>query len=186
MLNRKLVIFFALIFVTLQTFAEDKKESLKIAFLSADLLQINALSDLANKFEAKNPNIKLSIQSFSDESFKQKLPTWIETGEFDLLHWQAGERLGRLVDNELITPISSIIDTQNLANKISSSALKQVSYDGLIYGLPFAHYTWGFYYNLEIFSELDLTLPKTWEEFISISHTLKKHGVIPCVQANKD
>lgn len=185
MLNRKLVIFFALIFVTLQTFAEDKKESLKIAFLSADLLQIKALADWANLFEAQNPNIEVSIQPFSDENFKQKIPTWIETGEFDLLHWQAGERLSRLVKNELITPINSVIDLQNLTNNIPSSSLKQVTYDGLIYGQPFAHYAWGFYYNLEIFAELNLTPPTTWEEFISISHKLNSHGIKPFVQANK-
>jgi hypothetical protein len=46
--------------------------------------------------------------------------------------------------------------------------------------------TIGAYYNKDIFSELGLEPPKTWEEFENVIVTLKDNGVTPFVTAGQD
>jgi ABC-type glycerol-3-phosphate transport system substrate-binding protein len=50
---------------------------------------------------------------------------------------------------------------------------------GTYYAVPFVGVVQGVYYNRTIFHKLDLTVPTTWEEFLSVAETLKTAGYIP-------
>jgi raffinose/stachyose/melibiose transport system substrate-binding protein len=42
------------------------------------------------------------------------------------------------------------------------------------------------WYNVDIFEELGLTPPTTWEELVEVSRTIKDAGIIPIATGNKD
>ena len=54
--------------------------------------------------------------------------------------------------------------------------------DGKYYG--FAPTTWvgGYFYNKDIFQELGLTEPQTWEEFLNVCKTLQENGTRPIIE----
>jgi raffinose/stachyose/melibiose transport system substrate-binding protein len=58
--------------------------------------------------------------------------------------------------------------------------------DGKIYGVPFATQTLVIYYNKKIFAQHSLSIPKTWDEFLSVMKTLKDKGVTPLANGGKE
>ncbi len=55
--------------------------------------------------------------------------------------------------------------------------------DGTVYGVPFLAVSHGVYYNQDIFDELGLAIPTTWEEFLTVSEQIKAAGYIPLANA---
>ncbi len=71
----------------------------------------------------------------------------------------------------------------------SSLLLSQVNEyrDGdVLYGLPFRLDAKMFFYNIDIFNELGLEVPETWDEFIQVCETLKQNGITPIAYGNQD
>jgi multiple sugar transport system substrate-binding protein len=162
------------------------KETLNIAFLSADQLQIATLSRWVNAFELEHPGIEIDLRSFSDANYKQNFKTWLANGSFDIMYWQAGKRLEDIVSQGLVNPVENILSQQQLTIQFPESALRQVRYNNLIQAIPIAQYTWGFYYNKKVFNQFQLSPPTSWAEFINLCETLRNNGIQPLVQANKD
>ena len=58
--------------------------------------------------------------------------------------------------------------------------------DGKIYGIPYATNADGVIYNKDIFNELGLQIPKTWDEFVDVSNKIKDSGKLPLYLTLKD
>jgi len=57
---------------------------------------------------------------------------------------------------------------------------------GIFYGLPYGVATILVYYNVDLFSELGLSVPTDWDSFIKVCETVKGHGVDPFSVAISD
>ncbi len=57
---------------------------------------------------------------------------------------------------------------------------------GTIFGVPFIAVSHGIYYNADIFKNLNIQVPDTWEAFIGICRTLKNLGHVPLANASGD
>lgn len=158
---------------------------IKVAILTSDMRQIGVLTNLVDDFEAMFPAINVHIKYYSDEVYKQNLPQWLDHKTFDVLHWHGGKRLYDLVAKEQVLPVFSVFAKEKLESIVPTSVLAQVSQNGQVWALPFAQYTWGFYYNKTYFQQLNLSPPNTWSEFLTICNTLKNNGIPPLVQANQ-
>ncbi len=55
--------------------------------------------------------------------------------------------------------------------------------DGKCYTMPFIFITSGFFYNKTLFKELNLTVPKTWDEFLTVCDAIEASG-IPALAAD--
>ncbi|TDF41862.1 extracellular solute-binding protein [Alteromonadaceae bacterium M269] len=163
-----------------------KADELNVAFLSVGPEQTKRLQHWFKEFERKYPNTKINLQTYDDAVYKEHVRSWLESEEFDVVYGQAGYKLIQLIDLGLLTPVSSIIDKSKLQEVIQPSVLSQVRIDEFIYGLPLAHYPWGFYYNKTIFSEYNIAPPTSWDDFVNTLEKLEKNGVTPLVQANKE
>ncbi len=58
--------------------------------------------------------------------------------------------------------------------------------DGVPYAVPFIATSHGIYYNEEIFDELELSTPTTWEELLTTAQTIKDAGLIPFANTSGD
>ena len=161
-------------------------QRLTVAVLSASEEQIAAFSDIFYLYEKRYPNVQIQLDFYSDLSFKKRFPRWLEEGKYNLIHWQAGQRLNRLVELDLLQPVGSLIDNSLLEQNIQAAVLKQVTINGEVQALPIAYYSWGFYYNKTLFKSLDLQVPQNWQEFVALCHSLKQKGVMPLVQATEE
>lgn len=71
-------------------------------------------------------------------------------------------------------------------DRIQPTIQKRYSVDGRMYGAAFTQNMVGVFYNREDFKELNLDIPETWDEWISVMDKLKSAGKQPLLMANKD
>jgi ABC-type glycerol-3-phosphate transport system substrate-binding protein len=162
------------------------KQNISVAVLAINKQQISLFADQFRRFNESQSEIVVSVDFYSDQGHKSKISGWLESGEYDLIHWQAGKRLNDFVDQELLLPIDSLIDKKTLVENVSSQLLDVVDIKGSYQALPFGYYPWGFYFNKAIFTKYSLSPPKSWPEFLAICKKLKEQGVAPLVQANQE
>lgn len=141
--------------------AAQSPSTIRVALLTTSESQMATYSRLFSQFES-NSNISVKVKFYSDITFKKHINTWIEFGDFDVLYWQAGDRLEKLVNDESIIPIDELVDGELLRQQYRSNALASVSYSKRIHALPLGQYIWGLYYNKEVFTRLKLEPPKDW------------------------
>lgn len=57
---------------------------------------------------------------------------------------------------------------------------------GLPYGVPFIATSHAIYYNVNLFEQLGLAIPQTWEELLATAQTIQSAGYIPFANASGD
>ncbi|MCH8531557.1 MAG: extracellular solute-binding protein [Saccharospirillum sp.] len=137
-----------------------------------------AWGELINDFRAENPDITVRVNEYDHEGYKSAIRNWLVTSPPDVVFWFAGERMKYFVDRGLIEDVSDVWDNNNLHQDFASTR-SSMSVDGKQYGVPATYYQWGMYYNADIFNELGLSEPRTWEEFMSVNETIKNAGYTP-------
>ncbi len=84
----------------------------------------------------------------------------------------------------LLEPLDDILDKpaygENAPLKDSiNGAYTLYTQDGNNYVVPFIYITSGFFYDKTLFSELDIQVPKTWDEFLKVCESLQASGLPP-------
>ena len=54
--------------------------------------------------------------------------------------------------------------------------------DGKKWGVPYTYYNWGVYYRKDIFENLGIGIPKTWDDFKAAGATLNANGVTNVIE----
>jgi len=83
--------------------------------------------------------------------------------------------------------ISQFPDFKEAVKDISPSVIIPFEFNGGIYGLPETQYFHVMFYRKDIFEELNLPIPDTWEELINILPVIQKNNMnvgIPSVATN--
>jgi len=163
-----------------------KPNQISVAVLAINKQQITLFSEQFSRFNNSQSQLTVNVDFYSDQGLKGKLLGWLESGEYDLIHWQAGKRLEDIVAQELLLPIDSLIDKESLRKNVNAQMLDVVNIKGSYQALPFGYYPWGFYYSKAVFAKHGILPPKSWAEFLAICSRLKKQGVAPLVQANQE
>lgn len=57
---------------------------------------------------------------------------------------------------------------------------------GEAYGVPLMAVSHAIYYNVELFDQLNLTVPTTWEELLQVAKALKAAGITPFANTSQD
>jgi multiple sugar transport system substrate-binding protein len=57
--------------------------------------------------------------------------------------------------------------------------MPSMTIDGKQWGVPYTYYQWGVYYRKDIFEELGIEEPKTWEELLAASRKLNENDIKP-------
>lgn len=151
---------------------------------------------IIEKYEEKNPDVhvKLDLSAPKDGSAWR---TWLTTSlvggnaseivptKFSWTHEDLEKEL--LVD---LTPYYEETNPYNdnkvwkdtfsdtIINQLLHPELKQYS------GVSLQTVAVRIYYNLDLFTELGLEVPETWQEFMDIQEVIKEHGVVPFAMAN--
>lgn len=107
----------------------------------------------------------------------------------DVINQDINEIFGALVtaDEVLLEPMNDLLDKCAYGDDVPLKDIVQAqnlcTYDGNYYGVPWANTTAGFFYNKTLFNSLGLTVPKTWDEFITVCETLNAND-IPAIAAD--
>lgn len=159
--------------VTLTIWGDSANEAL----LKSSFTAIN------DAFTKKYPNIKLNYQ-YSGSS--ETLQIAMQSNSLPDLFWVYGNKtnvMAQMVGNGQLLNLSKYnIDT----SRFPKESVDYATVNGGIYCSFPSFFDYAImYYNKDIFSKYNLSIPKTWSDFENIVSTLNKNGVTPIAFGGK-
>ena len=129
-----------------------------------DQNQEPALREVADEFEALNPNVDVEITVIPSKDYWTKIQTQMSAGTGPDVFWVNGPNFQLYASNGQLAPLD---DTGIETGDYPESLVDLYTYDGSLYGAPKDFDTIGVYYNKALFDEAGLEYPAagwTWAE----------------------
>mgnify|MGYP000274193264 CR=1 FL=1 len=139
--------------------------------LSGDLKIVSDMSNpapravmegLAAKFGEMHPDLNVELTVVDREAWKTQIRNTLGANAPDVVNWYAANRMGPYVSAGLFEDVSDVWESEELAALASTKSAMTI--DGKQWGVPYTYYQWGIYYREDIFKELGLSEPATFDE----------------------
>jgi raffinose/stachyose/melibiose transport system substrate-binding protein len=155
------------------TFSDEKDNAGMTAFIKA--------------FEAANPDIKIQRDVQSADDLRTVVQTALTSGSGpDVLYFDTGPGFaGELAKAGLLLPLDDLY-ASTLDKHIFPWSKERTRFDGKVYGVGNEVEFIGVYYNQDMFAELKLEIPKTYEDFVKVCEAIKAAGKVPISFGNSD
>lgn len=158
--------------------AEPAKE-VKLTIISQRVEDKVFNDDLNARFQEKYPNIKLQFDAVPTKDYDTLRTARLTAGDVDIY---VG---GNIKDEKDRNQMADITGQPFLADYYPG-ALKMLQWEGKQYGLPLSTVAVNVFYNKKIFSDLGLSIPTTWTEFIAACDKIKAAKIDPIMFGGKD
>ena len=120
------------------------------------------MESLAAGFGELHPDVDIELTIVDREAWKTQIRNALGANPPDVVNWYAANRMGPYVSAGLFEDISDMYANGDLPGL--ESVKGALTIDGKQYGVPYTYYQWGMYYREDIFKELGLTEPETFEQ----------------------
>jgi raffinose/stachyose/melibiose transport system substrate-binding protein len=179
-----------LILATSVLFAGGSGEEQTILRVGSSAISMDDMAifeDNIAEFEAANPGVTVQWDTSSGDDYQfAGLPALLQSDTPPDIYFEWG---GARVRNHYLD--GEAMDISDLAaefkGNFSASSWGGFEHDGAVYGLPLNQdITIQMWYNVDLFNELGLSEPKTYDEFIKVCQTVKAAGKTPIVMGNAD
>ena len=150
-----------------------------------DTASLATAKQLVSAFEKANPSITVKVESRPAGTDGDNLiKTQLSTGEgADVINYNSGSLL------QALNPDKSLVDLsgESWQKDVDDNFKKVVSTDNGNYGAPFGtSFAGGVMYNKKVYDKLGLSVPTSWDQFISNSEKIKAAGITPVEQTYGD
>src|SRR5215475_7360081 len=142
-------------------------------------------NDLAAAFHKANPTITVKVDTRPGGTDGDNLvKTRLSTGTMDdVFLYNTGSLFQALHPDQTLQPLTN----EPWAKDLTSDFKKTVSTSKGLYGAPNGStFDGGIMYNKKVYAQLGLTVPTTWDQFISNSQKIKAAGIIPVLASYGD
>lgn len=167
----------------------DGEVTLRIAMGSPGEAQIKVWEAAAEAFEADHENVTIEY-NFQDDDLYQTigLPNLLNSGEAPDIYFEwAGARLQSRYDEGFVADLTDAVDGTELGGYFEEGAFNGMHIGDKVVMVPGnADVTNVIWYNVDIFNDLGLEVPTTWDEFLAVSQKIKDAGITPIATGNKD
>ncbi len=119
------------------------------------------MESLAAEFDAMHPDLTVDLEVVDREAWKTQIRNALSANAPDVVNWYAANRMLPYVNANLFMDITDMYDNGDLPGLDSVRGAMEI--DGKAYGVPYTYYQWGIYYREDIFNELGLEEPTTFE-----------------------
>ena len=120
------------------------------------------MEGLVAGFQELHPEMNIELTIVDREAWKTQIRNALGANAPDVVNWYAANRMGPYVEAGLFEDISDMYANGDLPGL---DAVKgAMTLDGKQWGVPYTYYQWGIYYREDIFKELGLTEPATFDE----------------------
>lgn len=123
------------------------------------------MEDMAARFGEMHPDLNIDLTIIDREAYKTQIRNFLTANTPDVANWYAANRMKPYVDAGLFEDISDVWAEDDMAALASTKGA--MTLDGKQWGVPYTYYQWGVYYRKDIFEELGLAEPATFEEEIA-------------------
>ncbi|WP_106745918.1 ABC transporter substrate-binding protein [Yoonia maritima] len=120
------------------------------------------MEGMVERFGAMHPDLDIELTVIDREAYKTQIRNFLTADAPDVANWYAANRMGPYVNAGLFEDISDLWAEPEFAALASTKGAMTI--DDKQWGVPYTYYQWGVYYRQDIFEELGLTAPATFEE----------------------
>lgn len=138
---------------------------------------VDAYETFIEAFRADNPDIDVTFTPYRNTEYNTIVSTALQGGGGpDIVHLRAYGGMEPLAQAGHLVRLDGEIDAlADFDPEILLGATNRA--DGGVYGVPFALQTVQVLYNVDMFDELGLDEPQTWDELIEVAGALQASGV---------
>ena len=124
------------------------------------------MEKMISDFQALNPDLNIETTVIDREAYKTQIRNFLTANAPDVATWYAANRMKPYVDAGLFEDVSDLWAEEDIAGPLASTK-GAMTIDGKQWGVPYTYYQWGVYYRKDIYEELGLEEPTSWDAFKS-------------------
>ena len=133
------------------------------------------MEGMAADFDAMHPNLTVELEIVDREAWKTQIRNALSANPPDVVNWYAATRMTPYVDAGLFMDISDLWEDPAMSDLASTKGA--MTLNDAQWGVPYTYYQWGVYYRKDIYEDLGLEEPTTWEEELANCQTLLDNGI---------
>lgn len=154
--------------------AEDVKLFNDKGFWTAQLQQVGDAAE-------KKTGVKIVPSPYSSpEQYKAFIQSSLSGGSApDMFTWWTGQTFNDLVATGQIAPLDDVWKDMVASGQYDAGTSDLFKVDGKVYAVPLEIGRWVVFYNKDMFKEVGLSEPKTWDELMAAADKLKAAGHTP-------
>lgn len=139
-------------------------------------------------FNAAHPNIEVKRESYQTEAMRDVIKTALTSGTGpDIFYYDLGPGFaGVLAKAGLLMPLDDAYADKGWDKRIYPWTRERSTFDGKSYGVANELEFIGVFYNKGMFEKNGWSVPKTWEDLVTLCSAAKDAGVIPIAFTNAD
>lgn len=116
------------------------------------------------QFQEMHPDLNIETTVIDREAYKTQIRNFLTADAPDVATWYAANRMRPYVEAGLFEDVSDLWQEPEIAENLASTK-GAMTIDDKQWGVPYTYYQWGVYYRKDIYEELGLSEPATWDEF---------------------
>ena len=140
--------------------------------------KLSYLNGLIAEFEAENPDIKIVTDQVLNDAYKEKIRVLVSTDDIpDVFMSWSGSFATNLVRSGRVQTWDDLLAADPaFRDSIVASQWPPFQIDGKQYGVPWSMDGKAFFYNKDVFAQLNLSVPTTLDELYAVCDALREAG----------
>lgn len=138
-------------------------------------------------FEAANPDIDIVYSPYPNEAYKTNLQVAIGSdAPPDIFFNWAGDDTARFAREGHLLDLTPYAEQFQWSEQLSPAMLAAFTVNDVLYGAPYSQEAKYFYYHLDLFDQLGLTVPATFDELLTMCGAIREAGMTPLAFGNQE
>lgn len=148
--------------------------------------------DVIDKFiqiyEEEHPNIKIAQETAQIEEYQfRKLKVAVSNNsQGDIFLSYGGGYSQSIVDAGAALPLGKYLEADQTYERMQDGVLEYFTYGDEVYGLPIKKWAGVLYCNSELFEQVGLEYPATWDELMNCVKVFRENDITPMALGGKD
>lgn len=145
-----------------------------------------AYNEIFSVYEEQHPHVTVEFIPYVNTDYDNVLSTGLTgSGGPDVAQLRAYGGLQALVEADRLLPLDDEVDTLDAFDEETLDGARGIE-DGQVYGVPFGVQAIVAFYNEEIFDELGLDEPTTWDDFVAVLDAIDASDYTPLANGGGD
>ncbi len=148
----------------------------------------SALAEIVKAFASAHPEYAVEVTNAEPDAYKTSIRVQLGSAEPpDVFFVWDGEWLQNFVRAGAVLDLTPYMEADDGAWKarFQDEGLRRFAHDGRVWGVPYLLQCTFFLYNKDLFSRLNLSVPKTWPELLDLITKIREAGLVPIALGNQ-
>lgn len=129
------------------------------------------MARMADEFEAANPDVSITIETFSWGEFQTKWTTGLAAGQVPDLSTALPNQVVEMINVGALAPLDDVIDGVG-RDRFAEAALREGAKDGVSYSAPIYSHAQVMWYRTDLLEAAGLDVPETWDDLAAAAVAL--------------